>query len=189
MINYLILGGTIYALSVIPAFGPPSWTALVILHLELHLAVLPSVLVGAVSTTAGRATLAIVTRMIRDHLSETRRRHLTAVSEALRRRKASAIAGVGLFLVSPLPSAQLWEGAGLLKLPLLPLATAFVCGRIFTFSLYLSVAHVAERSLQALLTNQLTSPVAIAMNVVLVLALLAVGRINWIEVLDHRRTK
>jgi len=49
-----------------------------------------------------------------------------------------AIAGLGLFAVSPMPSAQLFVAAALLAVPLLPLTAAFFAGRFATYTMYVS---------------------------------------------------
>ncbi len=185
MINYLILAGVIFGLGLLPAFGPPSWTALVLMYFQLDLAAIPSVVVAAIATTLGRVTLALGTRLLRSRLSENRRQHLSAISDAIRRRRVGAFAGLSLFLVSPLPSAQLWEAAGLLEAPLMPIALAFAVGRLVSSALYISAAHVVHRSLGSVITDQFTSPVALAVNAGLILMVVLIARINWLKVLGR----
>ena len=183
--EYLALAAIIVGLSLIPAFGPPSWIALVALYVQWHLALVPCVIIAAISTTAGRMVLALGTRAIRRYLSPSTRLHLAALAETIRRRRAGALLGVALFLVSPFPSAQLWEGAGLLRLPLIPLGIAFVCGRMVTFTIYLSAAHLAAEPLGDLITAGVRSPISIAVNVALLLLLVGISRIHWIEILNR----
>jgi hypothetical protein len=184
--EYVALAAIIAGLSLIPAFGPPSWIALVALYVQWHLALVPAVIVAAFSTTAGRMVLARGTRLVRRYLSASTRLHLAALGATIRRRRAGALFGIGLFLVSPFPSAQLWEGAGLLRLPLVPLGVAFAFGRMITFTFYLSAAHLAAEPLGDLITAGVRSPISIAVNAVLLLLLVGISRIHWLQILNRK---
>lgn len=70
-----------------------------------------------------------------------------------------------------MPSGQLFVAAGLMTAPLLPLTAAFFAGRLVSYSIYLSVASIAERSLGEIVTEALTSPVGIGLQVGMLLAL------------------
>jgi uncharacterized membrane protein YdjX (TVP38/TMEM64 family) len=85
-----------------------------------------------------------------------------------------------LFLISPLPSAQLFEAAGLMAVPLLPLTGAFFVGRLITYSMYATGAQaVANTDFGKLLIQQLTSPWGIALQVLTVVGLVLLGRVDW----------
>lgn len=60
------------------------------------------------------------------------------------RRRAAA--GLGLFALSPLPSAQLFVAAGLLRVRLVPLTLAFFSGRLISYSLYVGGAEPIDHS-------------------------------------------
>lgn len=47
---------------------------------------------------------------------------------------------MGLFALSPLPSAQLFVAAGLVDAPLVPLIAAFFAGRLVSYTIYVTAA-------------------------------------------------
>ncbi len=93
-----------------------------------------------------------------------------------RRRTA---AGLGLFAISPLPSAQLFVAAGLLTVPLMPLTIAFFTGRLVSYSLYVAAASAAEASLGDVLADVLGSPWGIALQVAMLAALALLLKVDW----------
>jgi hypothetical protein len=82
-----------------------------------------------------------------------------------------------LFALSPVPSGQLFVAAGLIAVPLLPLTALFFAGRLVSYTIYVSVATIAERSLGSIVVDALTSPLGMAMQIAMLigLALLAGG--------------
>ena len=86
-----------------------------------------------------------------------------------------------LFFISPLSSAQLFEAAGIMKnIALRPLVLAFAGGRVITYTIYVSGAHLLQHSsIGDVLLSNLKSPQAIATQIVLVLALVALGTVKW----------
>src|SRR5690606_12714355 len=102
----------------LPAFAPPTWTILVFFTLSLGAAPVPVILIGATGAAIGRYLLAIGFRLLGDRLSERTRRKLAAAGRAIERSRRNAIIALFLFAVSPVPSAQLFEAAGLARLGL-----------------------------------------------------------------------
>jgi len=99
------------------------------------------VLLGALAAASGRFVLASTTRHFRGRFSAERRANLQAAEELLVGSRAKAAAGLGLFALSPVPSAQLFVAAGLLTVPLVPLTAAFFVGRLVSYSLYVAAAR------------------------------------------------
>ena len=186
--QYLYLFLIVLGVNLLPAFGPPTWTLLVFARINWHLNPVALVVLGGLGAMVGRYLLAVTARRFRGHLSERLRGNLTATSDALLKRRSSVIATLALFAVSPLPSAQLFVAAGLLELDLIPLTLAFFVGRLVSYSIYVTVATVAERQLGNVLGHLLGSPWSIAIQVVLLAAVAVLPFINWKSILD-RRTK
>jgi uncharacterized membrane protein YdjX (TVP38/TMEM64 family) len=185
---YLLTFVCIFAVNLLPAFGPPTWAVLVFFKLQYDLPVVPMVLGGALCAASGRLVLARGSRRFRRRLSTERRNHLNAAAEALtsdRRRSAGAF---GLFALSPVPSAQLFVAAGLLDLRLLRLTAAFFVGRLVSYALYVSGAALAHESLGRALGRAFTSPVGIALQIAMLLALIALLRIDWTSRLAGHRS-
>lgn len=179
MTPYAVLVGVVAGINLLPVLGPPTWLVLVLFRLHQHLALVPLVALGALSATAGRLVLARLTRAATRSLSGTRVTNLRAAGDLLLRHRGRSAATVGLFLVSPLPSAQLFEAAGVMGLPLRPIAAAFFVGRVVTYSLYVGASVAADRSLGGALRDGLTSWPGLAVQVALLVALWQLGRIDW----------
>jgi uncharacterized membrane protein YdjX (TVP38/TMEM64 family) len=85
-----------------------------------------------------------------------------------------------VFALSPLPSAQLFEAAGLTRLPLLPFTAAFFVGRTISYSIYaLTAKTVAHSSLGTELRHSITSPVGIAIDLAMIVLLVVLARVDW----------
>lgn len=161
----------IFAVNLLPAFGPPTWAVLVFFSLDFDLPPVPLVLGGALAAASGRFLLARGARRLRPRLSTARRESVDRAQAALSADRRRTAAGLGLFALSPVPSGQLFVGAGLMTVPLLPLTTAFFAGRLVSYSIYVSVATVAEKNLGDLALNALTSPLGLALQLLMLVAL------------------
>ena len=191
MAGYLILVGVVFGVNLLPAFGPPTWALLVFFRLNSHLAPVPLVVLGAISAAGGRLLLAAVFTRLRDRLSARQRANLDAAGKVLQRDRKRSAAALGLFALSPVPSAQLFEAAGLLGVSLLPLTAAFFVGRTVSYSLYVAGASAAKHtSVGSLVASSFTSPWGIAVQVILLLCIAGLARIDWAGRLarrEHRR--
>ena len=163
--------GIVFAINLLPAFGPPTWAILVFFSLDFDLPAVPLILGGALAAASGRFLLANGARRLRPRFSAQRRERLDRAEAALSADRSRTTAGLGLFALSPVPSGQLFVAAGLMTVPLLPLTAAFFAGRLVSYSIYLTVASVAERSLGGIVTDALTSPVGIGLQLAMLLAL------------------
>jgi hypothetical protein len=130
---------------------------LVLLKLHWHLHPVALVIIGALPAGAGRLALAMATRRIGARLPGKSVANLRANGAFVMGHKARSVAGLALFAVSPLPSAPLFEAAGLLAVPLVPLTAAFFAGRIVGYALYIGAASLAEANLGQVFRSALTS--------------------------------
>jgi len=177
---YALLAAAVFGLNLLPAFGPPTWAVLVLFHLNGDYWLPALVLVGAVCAAGGRLVLAHATRRLGRRLPSRWRGNLEAAGERLAERRGRSLAGLALFAVSPLPSAQLFEAAGLMSVRLLPLTAAFFAGRMVTYTVYAASAHAVSRTdTGQVLLSSLTSPLGVALQVVMVAGLVLLGRVDW----------
>jgi uncharacterized membrane protein YdjX (TVP38/TMEM64 family) len=180
MTDYLILFAIVLGVNLMPAFGPPTWSIIVLYGLNSKLPVPLLVATGAVAAALGRFGLAYGFRLIGDRLPAKTRRNLKAAREALGRRKRNAILGLGLFALSPVPSAQLFEAAGLTRVPLLPFTAAFFAGRVVSYSIYaFSAQKVGQSSIGDTFRAGFASPVAIAIQVAMLALIVLLSQIDW----------
>ncbi len=169
--QYAVAIGVVFAVNLLPAFGPPTWALLVFFSLDFDLPAVPLVLGGALAAASGRFLLANAARRLR--LSARRRRRIDRAQAALSGSPRRAAAGLGLFALSPVPSGQLFVAAGMMTVPLAPLTAAFFAGRLVSYSIYVSVASIAERNLGSLALDSLTSPLGLVLQLVMLAALAA----------------
>lgn len=186
MTDWLLVLGTIFGINLLPAFGPPTWAVLVFFRLNSDLPAVPLVLFGALAAASGRFVLATTARRFRRRFSAKRRNNLQAAEEVLVGSRTKAVAGLGLFALSPVPSAQLFVAAGLLTVPLLPLTAAFFAGRLVSYTLYVTAASAAKGSLGEVLGDAVGSPLGIALQVAMLAGLVLLLRLDWAAVIARR---
>ena len=183
--DWLLVLGCIFAINLLPAFGPPTWAVLVFFNLNYDLSAVPLILFGALAAAAGRLVLALGARHFRERFSPERRKNLAAAEQVLVGSRGKAAAGLGLFALSPVPSAQLFVAAGLLTVPLVPLTAAFFAGRLVSYSIYVSAASAAEQTLGAVLGDVIGSPLGIALQLLMVAGLVLLLRVDWTAVAER----
>jgi len=187
MHDYLILFLVVLGVNILPAFGPPTWSVLVFLRLNLNVPTWALVLVGAVAAATGRFLLAKSFWLLRRRLSDKTRKNLEAAKDALQRKKRNTFVALALFAMSPIPSAQLFEAAGLTGVRLLPFTAVFFAGRLVSYSIYAYTAErIRETSIGEALQGGFRNPWVIALQVLLIVALVFLARIDWAKVLAGR---
>lgn len=163
--------GVVFAVNLLPAFGPPTWAVLVFFSLDFDLPAVPLVLGGALAAASGRYVLANGARLLRPRLSAARLERLDRAEAAMRADRGRTAAGLGLFVLSPVPSGQLFTAAGLMTVPLLPLTAAFFAGRLVSYSIYVSAASLAEQNFGDVVLDALTSPLGMGLQVAMLIGL------------------
>jgi uncharacterized membrane protein YdjX (TVP38/TMEM64 family) len=189
--SYALLVAIVFGVNLLPAFGPPTWAVLVVLVAkDDRLAIVPTVLLGALAAASGRLVLALAARAwFRGRLSAKRTRSLAAAEKALTRSRTRKFTALALFALSPVPSAQLFVAAGLMRVRLLPLTGGFFAGRLVSYSLYVAAAAKVAEELRGNFVNAMTSPFGIAVEVVTLAALIAFLRIDWGRVAARARAR
>lgn len=188
MTEYLLLFAVVLGVNLLPAFGPPTWSVIVLFGLNTHLPIWAIVLTGAVAAALGRFALAHATRWFGRYVSDKTRRNLEAARKALEKNQGRGFLALALFALSPVPSAQLFEAAGLTGVRLLPFTGAFFVGRLVSYSVYATGAHAARASsLGDTFREALTSPWGIALQVAMLAALIALAKVDWAKRLGGGR--
>lgn len=177
---YLLLAAAVLGVNLMPAFGPPTWAVLVLFHLHGDFWLPGLVLVGALSAAVGRLVLAQATRRLGRRLPGRWRANAEAAGARLAESRGRTLAGLALFAVSPLPSAQLFEAAGLMSVRLLPVTAAFFAGRTVSYSIYTTTADrlSGTETGQDLLAS-MTSPWGLAVQLVMIAGVVLLGRVDW----------
>jgi uncharacterized membrane protein YdjX (TVP38/TMEM64 family) len=186
--DYLILFLIVLGVNLMPAFGPPTWSILVLYTLNTDLPRGLVVITGAIAAALGRYLLARASRLVGRRLSARSRGNLEAARQALEGSKRSSILALGLFAVSPLPSAQLFEAAGLAGVRLLPFTAAFFAGRLVSYAFYaFSAAEIRESNIGEAFARQFTSPLGLALQIALIALVIGMTRVDWGRLIARRR--
>jgi membrane protein YqaA with SNARE-associated domain len=184
--NYLILFAIVLGVNLLPAFGPPTWSVMMLYGLNSDLPLAPMVLVAALAAALGRFLLAHAFRLLSGRIKGKTRRNLDAARKALERNRRSGLLALGLFALSPLPSAQLFEGAGLARVPLLGFTAAFFAGRTISYAFYAGTAKgISDSSLGESFRHALTSPLGLGLEILMIALLVAFTQIDWAKRLER----
>ena len=180
MIDIIALAGVVLFFNLMPAFAPPTWAALVLFSLNTELHPIVIVAVGAIFAGTGRYLLARATGLFRNRISKKSLSNLEAAQTLLTENTSRKLLTIGMFVISPLPSAQLFEAAGLMGFRLLPLTIAFFSGRIVTYNFYVfGASELKAHGIGDLITKEFTSVWAILFQVVMIASVVLITRIDW----------
>lgn len=188
MADYLLLFLIVLGVNLMPAFGPPTWTVLVLYSLNTRMPTGAVVLTGAGAAALGRFLLATGFRLIGSKFSRRSRDNLHAAKKLIGQSKRKTVFALAMFVVSPLPSAQLFEAAGLMRVRLLPFTLAFFAGRLVSYFIYAgTAAKIRETSLGEAFEKAVTQPLGIALQLVVIAMLVALTRVNWTRFLSREK--
>jgi hypothetical protein len=133
----------IFALNLLPAFAPPTWTAMSFIGLTTpEIDFVWIALVAATAATCGRIVLAKASRLLvrQKLLSEQTRRNVDAIKLGIESRPVMTFGTVLGYSISPLPSNYLFIAYGLTSLPIAFLALPFFVGRLVSYGFWLKTA-------------------------------------------------
>ena len=180
MLTLLFIFAAVFITNLLPAFAPPTWALLVFFKLQTSVNPLALVIIGVLGAVLGRYFLARASSKLGPRLRESTRENLRSAAQLIESKKSINYLTLILFALSPVSSAQLFEAAGLTGINLQPLLMAFVIGRSISYSGYVYGATALKHtSLAKILAAGFTSPWAIAIQVLLLLAFIPLTRINW----------
>lgn len=182
-----VLLAIVFAVNLLPAFGPPTWTIIAIYGLASDLPLVLIVFAGALAAASGRLVLACAFRLLGDHIPQKTRDNLQAARLLFERNRRNGIIGIALFALSPFPSAQLFEAIGLAKLPLVRFTLAFFAGRLVSYALYAATAkQLRETTLGIEFARMFSDPWVLGIELAMIAALVGLLRIDWRRILDRR---
>lgn len=186
--QYLMLFAIVMAINLLPAFGPPTWSIIVLYGINTQLPLFMIVLIGAFAAALGRFLLASGFRLLGSHVSQKTRHNLSSARNAFERNRHGGRIALAIFALSPVPSAQLFEAAGLAGVRLRSFTAAFFAGRLVSYTIYgLSAQTIKHSSFGEAFTAGLTSPLGLGLQFLMIAALVALARIDWQKYLSGRK--
>jgi hypothetical protein len=185
--DYLILFLIVLGIHLTPAFTPPTWPVIALYSLTFTMPVPLVVVSAALAAAVGRYSLAHASWLLRHRLGERIRAKLDRVYGLLQRRKRSRVLVLGIFVLSPLSSALLFEAAGMAGLRLIGPTIAYFAGRVAFYSFYAFTARtIAEQSLGEVLRDYMISPLGIVVQVGVLLLVAALIFVDWTKWVARR---
>ncbi len=181
MLDYFLAFLLIFAENCLPAFGPPTWLVLVYLTLGFNLEPAPLIVLAVIAASIAHWLMAHFFRRIRGKLPKNYVTNMENLGSKLQKRSKTMWGLFILFLWSPLSSSQLFVAAGLIpQIRILPLVIAFGIGRCFTYTGYVMGADAfSHTNIGEQIISEMTSPLMIVLQLVLVFGVIALGRIKW----------
>jgi uncharacterized membrane protein YdjX (TVP38/TMEM64 family) len=90
---------------------------------------------------------------------------------------------VALFSLGPVPTNDIFIAAGLTAIPLAPVVIGFLIGSSISFTVYDLLAKSAVSNFKELFLGQWTNLGALLVEVLLVVLVIVLAKINWVQVL------
>ncbi|MBO9601214.1 MAG: hypothetical protein J7496_01765 [Novosphingobium sp.] len=186
MDTLLVLFLIVLGVNLVPAFGPPTWSIIVLYGLNTDLRIAAIILVGAAAAASGRFLLAWCFKLLGRRISGSIRENLAAARALFERNPRNGVYALSLFAISPVPSAQLFEAAGLAGVRILPFTLVFFAGRAVSYTIYAAGARgIRESSVGQIFEDSLSRPAAVLLHLAMIGALIALARIDWRKILDR----
>jgi len=178
--HYYILALLVFALNLLPAFAPPTMAVLIFYKLNTDLDTAAIIAIGVLAASSGRYILALGTRALRSKLKREYRENLEHLGEVVNRNSKSIILYFLFFLISPLPSAQVFEAAALMNARLVPITITFLIGRSISYSLYVAgAATLKEHAMSNVLLDSMKSPWGITIQLIALGCLYLLLKVDW----------
>ena len=178
--SLISLGLVVFLCYLAPILAPPTWSVIVYFLITQNINPAMAVIVAAIAAGSGRYLLALGTRALRNYIPEKARKNLYDAGVVFDENQSRRYGLIALFILSPLPSAQLFEAAGLMHMNLKRLTLAFFSGRIVTYSIYAAGASTVKATdFGKVITKTLHSPYAWAIEIASILLIYLIAKIDW----------
>ena len=186
--HLLVAVAVVFGINLLPAFGPPTWAVLVFFRFRYgDISVVALIIGGALAAVSGRFLLARAFRAFGRKLPAKRTESLEVLGRLLGESRGGLVSSFIFFAVAPVPSAQMFEAAGLARIRLAPILGAFFFGRLASYSLYVGAASAGHQSVSKLFRKGFTSPQAIAIQLIALAVLVVVVKVDWPSAIDKLR--
>lgn len=188
ILTWLLVGALSALFNLTPILAPPTLGLLAYFNIQHDLPALPLAIVGATGATLGRLLLALASRRFGPRLIPAQRReNLERATAALSERKRFSLPLLAMFAVGPVPKALLFMAAGIARVPLAPGALVFGFARSVIYLVTLTAVGSATSSFEGLLVSPLGNPVVIVAQLIGVVGVIALFRLDWLALLERWR--
>jgi membrane protein DedA with SNARE-associated domain len=190
IISYIVVFCVVFAINLVPAFMPPTWMVLAFFYIQYKLSLIPIVVIGALSATAGRIVLAHVARtFFRRLLSENSKENLEGLRLFVDKKRHISIPLMISYAFLPIPSNQVYITAGLAKVDIRIMALSFFIGRLISYTFWVGATHIVTHRLDDIFSKHLSKTNAVIAELIGLALIYLVMRINWNKVLRIKPSK
>ncbi|NTU72993.1 hypothetical protein HGB07_02335 [Candidatus Roizmanbacteria bacterium] len=184
--TYIIMTLVVLGINAVPAFMPATWSILAFFYITYHLEMVPTVILGATAAVIGRLILASLSRsVIRPRLSPRTQKNYKALGKFLTKKKHITIPLVIGYAFLPIPSNQVFIAAGVAEVSVQLIALCFFIGRLFSYSIWVSVAHHVTTNLGVLIASHYSHFSGMLLEIMSLAILILIGYIPWSDYLPH----
>jgi len=189
----LVVFLVVFALNVMPAFAPPTWTVLSFIAIRFNPNIVLLSLVGAVAATMGRLLLARLSTVIvrRKVLSDDTKKNIDAVKERLESKQKLTFSILLFYAFSPFPSNHLFIAYGMTALKLKLIAIPFLLGRLVSYAfLAFTASGVAQLlNYEATTSKSFFSYYFVASQLFGLLTIYVFTKVDWRRVFAEKRLR
>lgn len=183
---YLFLASTILGMNIFPLFMPPTWLVLAFFVNRYNLNIVPVVLIGASFATFGRIILASIShRFFRRFFSKESQENYASIGAYLNSHEQITIPLVVTYAFIPIPSNHIFIAAGLAKVRIKLLASAFFVGRLISYTFWVGLSQKLADNLEDIFSSHYSKIGTIGVELLGVLVLFIIGKIAWKKILKH----
>jgi hypothetical protein len=177
----LIACVVVFAMNVVPAFMPPTWTVVAFFLIVYHLPLWPLCIGCALAATAGRCVLTLINkRWGRKLLSAQQQQNVGALGSWLNQKSGwgQTLAAL-LYSSGPIPSNQMFIAAGLSNVRIQPIATGFFAGRLVSYPFFAATAKGVNEHFGNLFFKEWKDPKFIALELLSIAGVVVFAHIDW----------
>jgi membrane protein YqaA with SNARE-associated domain len=177
-----VLAGLV-VVNTIPLFMPPTWAVLAWLHVQESVPIWGLAAAGAIGSTIGRGTLAMVSRLAGPRILPRRwRANIQAVVDLLLSRSSLRASSLALFAWGPVSSNYLFIAAGISGAPLLLPLIVYAIARFISYMVVVSATQTTVNSFNDLLDPGMDRGWFAALQLVGIVTLIIVMRYDWSKI-------
>lgn len=169
----------VFFVNLMPAFVPPTWAVLAVVHASTDIPLLVLTVPGPAASAAGRVVLAWESRSLRRFVPPSDRANADALADWVNAHPRWRFVSVFLYCLGPFPSNPLFIAAGIGRIPLPGVVLAFYLSRVIADTFWVWTAGVAVRNIASLFVDALTSWQGLTVQVLALLLVVVVLRLPW----------
>ena len=186
LIPYISLAIIVLSMNVIPALMPPTWIVLAFFVGKYDLRLLPVVLIGAVCATIGRIILTMISRKYFSRFfSKESKTNYESIGDYLNNHKGITIPLMVTYAFIPIPSNHVFIAAGLAKVNIDVLVSAFFVGRFISYTFWVKLTEKLSDNISDIFNSHYSKIGSIVAELAGLLILYFIGKIAWKKILKH----